>query len=856
LAIITGWAGLGSEARGQLPNVGFWPTNYTVSENCGFVQIPVLSSSAALRNWPTVDYETVDGTAVGGLNFVPTRGTICFTNGQSKATIRIPFLRDGLTSVNRSFALHLLNPRGGLELAWATATITLTDADGQVPGWIEPVSVVDTNVLPADGTANWSDSPVVTSDGRFVFFTSGGAGLVPGSTNLNAENVYRRDLWSNSTELVTCAADGVSPSRWGCYAPCISPDGSWVAFAIFSPVSATNGILVTYLRDIKNHVTSAVSLNTNNMPCEGWPYTVSDDGRYVIFESSAPDITSNKFNSAEDLFVRDLWNGVTTLVTADANGKSPSTRSNIYASAFGLVANRYIFFNSTHPDLVPGDWNSTYDAFRYDLDTREITLISVNEAGTGAGNGDSRGVAVSADGRYVLLSSTADDLVDFDFNGHYDVFLRDLWSNTTTLVSTNLYGLPGNGDSACPTMTRDARYVAFQSLANDLVPEGRTFYPTDVFIWDLTTGETRLAIPGGAYPSISPGGHFLVAQSEAPLTAAGESRYLPTAQYVLDLTTGAFDMLTRAWVGDNRATIFLPPCFDEADSMVVYLTDGDLVPGDLVSPLDYQVDASDVYVWRPGPAPNEVDLALTAGPATTVLTQQTNITWSVAVTNGGAREATGVHITSSSKFIAASSSTGSQGGSNPANPADFTLGSLAPGATASVSFTGSTVYWPKSRDEVPVIRVYSAQPDATPYNNQCTINLIVSPPDADADGDGMPNAWESANGLDPASGVDALLDSDEDGAPNLLEFLSGTDPRSPESCFRITSVRVTSTNVVFRFPSAADRYYGLERKTDLLSGNWQTVTNDVPGTGAEMDLVDSAPLGTNSTRVYRATVSP
>lgn len=203
-----------------------------------------------------------------------------------------------------------------------------------------------------------------------------------------------------------------------------------------------------------------------------------------------------------------------------------------------------------------------------------------------------------------------------------------------------------------------------------------------------------------------------------------------------------------------------------------------------------------------------------------------------------------------------SSAVGSQGELDPDNPAIFKLGSLAPGATATVSSAASTDYWPKSHSELPLVWAYSTEPNSTPYNSHCTVNLVVSPPEADADGDGMPNVWELAHRLDPASGIDALVDSDGDGVPNLFEFVSGTDPQNAEIYFRITGVRTTPTNLVVRVPSAAGRYYGLERKADLLSGGWQTVTNGVPGTGEEIELTDPTAPETSPSAVYRATVSP
>src|SRR2546430_1816072 len=100
----------------------------------------------------------------------------------------------------------------------------------------------------------------------------------------------------------------------------------------------------------------------------------------------------------------------------------------------------------------------------------ETVLVSANGAGTGSGNGFSFAPAISADGRLVAFESVAGDLVDNDTNGDIDVFVRDLKTDTTTLVSVNYAGTnSGNSQSRFPVFSADGRSVAFDSLAGDLV---------------------------------------------------------------------------------------------------------------------------------------------------------------------------------------------------------------------------------------------------------------------------------------------------------------------------------------------------------------------------------------------------
>jgi len=89
-----------------------------------------------------------------------------------------------------------------------------------------------------------------------------------------------------------------------------------------------------------------------------------------------------------------------------------------------------VAFQSSASNLVAGDTNGKSDAFVHDCVTGKTTRVSVDTAGT-QGNADSFASAISADGRYVVLRSSADNLVDGDTNGEEDAFVHDrLLDNT------------------------------------------------------------------------------------------------------------------------------------------------------------------------------------------------------------------------------------------------------------------------------------------------------------------------------------------------------------------------------------------------------------------------------------------
>src|SRR5581483_8861709 len=126
-----------------------------------------------------------------------------------------------------------------------------------------------------------------------------------------------------------------------------------------------------------------------------------------------------------------------------------------------------------------------------------ITRVNVSSSGTQANNDSHYRPSLSADGRYVTFQSTASNLVAGDTNSADDIFLRDTQTGTTTRISVNSGGTQGNNDSLFPSISADGRYVAFDSLATNLVA-GDTNGSSDVFVRDTQTRTTtRISVSSG-----------------------------------------------------------------------------------------------------------------------------------------------------------------------------------------------------------------------------------------------------------------------------------------------------------------------------------------------------------------------
>jgi Tol biopolymer transport system component len=345
--------------------------------------------------------------------------------------------------------------------------------------------IISTNATVGSGMPEDVRSLDMTPDGRFVAFVA--------NTNASPTQSTCVLVWDDQTGAITLASGDLSnsvPTNSICVSPSLSPDGRFVLFLCSSNLvtNALAGDLHLYQRDLQAATTTLVDTDTNGfapvLTLASAP-RMSADGRLVAFECPDNGLVPADLNRSYDIVVRDLTGGTVELISArDATlptltPNGPSTLFNFSVSTNGS----YVAFASEADNLVSGDTNSLRDIFRCDLVHGTNVLVSVATNGASA-DGISSEAAISGDGRYVVFTSAADNLVAGDSNGARDVFVRDLVAGTTALVSVNSAGTgPGNGASYSPQISADGRYVFFHSLAQNL-----TFPPSgyeNLFVRDL-----------------------------------------------------------------------------------------------------------------------------------------------------------------------------------------------------------------------------------------------------------------------------------------------------------------------------------------------------------------------------------
>ena len=327
-----------------------------------------------------------------------------------------------------------------------------------------------------------STAPALSGNGRFVAFLSFASDLVAGDEP--GADTFVRDTVSGTTALVGAGspADSLDDEEYG---PSISAGGRHVAFVSSQALlpEDTNGLLDVYVRDLVTHglTRASVAADGGNGDADSISPSLSGTGRFVAFLSSASNLVANDGNGLDDLFVRDLRNGVTVRASVAANGGDPNEATLIRPSMSADGA--HVAFGSFASNLVVGDNNNANDVFIRHLLTQTTTRVSVDVTG-GDGNGWSTSVSASRDGRYVAFRSTSSDLVPGDDNGFADVFRRDLATSTTTRVSIATDGNDPNNNAWNPSITHAGNLVAFVSFASNLVTDD-TNNLRDVFVRSL-----------------------------------------------------------------------------------------------------------------------------------------------------------------------------------------------------------------------------------------------------------------------------------------------------------------------------------------------------------------------------------
>jgi Tol biopolymer transport system component len=285
---------------------------------------------------------------------------------------------------------------------------------------------------------------------------------------------------------------------------------------------------------------------------------LSADGRYAVFESEAPNLVPGQVDPvfSNDIFLFDRVDGSIRLVSRRAGTVSTAADQGSWNGSISADG-RFVVFESGATDLTD-DGAEFWNVFLYERATGAVTLVS--RSVTGLQGWPSFGPAISADGAWVAFTSEAGDLVPDvdDRDGYLDVFLWERATRTITLVSRSATGGVASEDSVQPRIDAAGRYVVFRSRADNLL-DGQVdpHWQDDIFLFDRTTGTrtlvtraagtTATAAAGMAQVAdISADGRRIVFDSSAPDLVAGLAGSSPFDVYLYDVTTSGMSLVSRA----------------------------------------------------------------------------------------------------------------------------------------------------------------------------------------------------------------------------------------------------------------------------------------------------------------------
>jgi Tol biopolymer transport system component len=410
--------------------------------------------------------------------------------------------------------------------------------------------------------------PEISADGRWIVFQSSASNLVPGDTNDKAD-VFRFDTQTGTFARLSVSTAGVE-GNGDCLDPAFSLDGNVVAFFAYASnlvPGDTNGLSDIYVHDIAAGTTVLASVGPGGVLSNGisrYP-ALSGDGRLVAFESTATNLVAGDTNGVRDLFVHDLQTGVTIRASVSATGQEADGQT---LDAFLSPDGRYVAFESTATNLVPGDTNGMSDVFVKDLMTDAIVRVSTDSSGA-EGNRPSRDPSLSDLAGIVCFSSEASNLVPGDANGYEDVFVHTMATGITERVSISTAGAQAHIGAYESMISSDGLFVTYYSRAGNLVP-GDTNSSMDVFLRDNIAGTTERVSVGSngqqgdgdsVYPAVTPGGRYVVFDSTSETLVAGDTnlqrdifihdRYSPSGYYCESAPNSVSDGALMGLNGSN-----------------------------------------------------------------------------------------------------------------------------------------------------------------------------------------------------------------------------------------------------------------------------------------------------------------
>jgi Tol biopolymer transport system component len=358
-------------------------------------------------------------------------------------------------------------------------------------------------------------------------------------------NVFLRDRLKGDTELISQSSStgggAGAQANDDSHVAVVSDDGRFVAFDSFASNLVngdSNQSRDVFLRDRQTGATLRISQtpqgaqgtcpNGQGEPCNSFDPSMSADGNLIVFGTFSTLLPEDLNTGLEspDIYLFNRSANTLELVTKGVGGVAANGGSGSpHISADG----RFIVFSSLANNLVAGDPDGTTldDVFAYNVASKQITKISVTPDPAVAADGVSQNPTISGDGSRIAFSSVATNLLPSDPGGFRDVFIVD-WNGAS--APTNFRRIGGNADSDSPSLSRDGSFLALHSLATDLpiVPPISTNGQQQIYVVQIGTSIKPA--------SVNSAGQMGNGESRFP-TISGDGRFIAYYSAASDLVT-------------------------------------------------------------------------------------------------------------------------------------------------------------------------------------------------------------------------------------------------------------------------------------------------------------------------------
>jgi Tol biopolymer transport system component len=420
-----------------------------------------------------------------------------------------------------------------------------------------------------------SSQASVSGDGRYVAFVSQASNLVVSDTN-GVQDVFVHDRQTGQTSRVSLSsggdqADGASSQ------PAISADGRFIAFVSAAAnlvADDTNGADDIFVHDRQTGRTVRVSVTKEGGQGDLFGNAanpaISPNGRFVVFDSDG-NLTDGDSSAWRDIFVHDrdasgdgVFDQAGDTQTVRVSVASDGSEANWHSKAGDIADDgRFVVFESGAPSLAPDKSGYTADIFLHDRDADgdgrfdepgavDTARISLAYDGKEA-NGASSSPVISGDGRFVVFVSRATNLLNPNTptnRSHIYAYTRQ--TGQLALLSQAVNGQPANGSSKWPAISRDGRFVGFESEASDLVSHD-TNYANDIFLRDRDADRDGIFDEAGGWNinriSLSTASAQGVSGSYGPVALSDDGRFVvfasSAANLVADDSNDAHDIFVR-----------------------------------------------------------------------------------------------------------------------------------------------------------------------------------------------------------------------------------------------------------------------------------------------------------------------